>query len=204
MYRIAQYDSNLHSTMLLLYRYKVYGYKGLDIEFTFHYASTLSCCSDRQNSIQLYIYIPLCFYFIKIFCNMIHFLFSFTFHYASTLSVLLDLNSLQILYLHSTMLLLYPCTCDKQKLRQSYLHSTMLLLYLELVWRKCYGWFIYIPLCFYFIIYRFIFRKTGIIIYIPLCFYFILMTPALSIPTKYLHSTMLLLYLCRWDGGEWV
>ena len=102
----------------------------------------------------------------------------FTFHYASTLSDnFLDLallafsnlhstmlllyrvsplySMLTFLHLHSTMLLLYPGSLTSLAMqRLKNLHSTMLLLYLRLrafISSLC---FIYIPLCFYFILYN--------------------------------------------------
>ena len=74
---------NLHSTMLLLYGTDHWVCKA-GIEFTFHYASTLCGC-NMTLTYKTKIYIPLCFYFIKI----------------ENLKVIVVNN------LHSTMLLLY-------------------------------------------------------------------------------------------------
>ena len=54
--------------------------------FTFHYASTLSCFSYLLSVFRLFIYIPLCFYFIIDSINDQGLTLIFTFHYASTLS----------------------------------------------------------------------------------------------------------------------
>ena len=101
--------SDLHSTMLLLYRknfvtaillYRIYiplcfyfivlwnYFAFIYFWFTFHYASTLSqkrfrsCLRGKQT------YIPLCFYFIRIQSAFWLRWIEFTFHYASTLSEL--------------------------------------------------------------------------------------------------------------------
>ena len=108
----------------------------------------LSC---MELALRCPIYIPLCFYFILAGCWPHLLLHLFTFHYASTLSSQFRHCLLQILYLHSTMLLLY--------------HVCIILSF--------HSGRIYIPLCFYFIStcnYAFI---SGFYIYIPLCFYFI-------------------------------
>ena len=54
---------DLHSTMLLLYRRSEQSTVRCTT-FTFHYASTLSHCRLNSCPVQ-FIYIPLCFYFIK-------------------------------------------------------------------------------------------------------------------------------------------
>ena len=142
----------LHSTMLLLYRSGsicgpmtattfTFHYASTlsrrgsaqvkeHFSFTFHYASTLSERSQPPAGARVYIYIPLCFYFIdkecherlKIvliyiplcfyfirkynLCIRIH-LSQFTFHYASTLSKAAGGRNDRAVNLHSTMLLLY-------------------------------------------------------------------------------------------------
>ena len=163
----------LHSTMLLLYRVWWNWLTTVWIEFTFHYASTLS---SRAYTATKY-------------------LSKFTFHYASTLSKVRNMRTLRFIDLHSTMLLLY-LSADRTG--------------------RC-VWWIYIPLCFYFINRRGHRRWITNIIYIPLCFYFIgayrggvrdfcseftfhyastLSAADLKnlIWLKNLHSTMLLLY----------
>ena len=77
----------------------------------------------------IFIYIPLCFYFILVYFEYTFFIFQFTFHYASTLSEYMN---------YSIM-------------RNPYLHSIMLLLYRRKPWEQHRRTFIYIPLCFYFI-----------------------------------------------------
>ena len=101
----------------------------------------------------------------------------------------------EIIYLHSTMLLLYHCPGSCDLIIYLYLHSTMLLLYLFPSHWPPAVLLIYIPLCFYFIglswrhlslMKSFTFhyastlsfqlipkRKNTFFIYIPLCFYFI-------------------------------
>ena len=126
--RIACCSSYLHSTMLLLYREHPGKYPYC-YQFTFHYASTLSisqalhgCNKLHLHSTMLllyrfslfsftifcFIYIPLCFYFIRRItgCGMpdiiiyIPLCFYFIkFHV---------FRKAEIIYLHSTMLLLYP------------------------------------------------------------------------------------------------
>ena len=161
---------NLHSTMLLLYP-GGQGSAATVTVFTFHYASTLSAVDPFPVN-PFFIYIPLCFYFIRV-----------------------PLRSLGILlHLHSTMLLLYLIVVDLvlcsaviyiplcfyfisfrsfSSASSVNLHSTMLLLYLlSLLSGRCYDQ-IYIPLCFYFIGVRKDLLVYHSAIYIPLCFYFI-------------------------------
>ena len=59
---------NLHSTMLLLYPIASHNFNSRSILFTFHYASTLSSTYPLDTLSANAIYIPLCFYFIKVFC----------------------------------------------------------------------------------------------------------------------------------------
>ena len=169
----TQQESHLHSIMLLLYR-----------------------ILWKETYLNICIYIPLCFYFIRsrtcmICCARIN--------------------------LHSIMLLLYPGEAMKSVVEESNLHSIMLLLYPEpgatrkiTVTISTFHYAstlsqippgsppcrpeIYIPLCFYFILFRccagrsdhpstfhyastlsgLLADKTGnSYIYIPLCFYFI-------------------------------
>ena len=128
---------------------------------------------DNYHGRQSNIYIPLCFYFI---------------YHADS-----DLQESAV-YLHSTMLLLYPCRMSGGMTAILHLHSTMLLLYQNTRQLPPYAAQIYIPLCFYFIrnplssirvCVEFTFhyastlseigsvRTNGKYIYIPLCFYFI-------------------------------
>ena len=126
-YSLAWY---LHSTMLLLYR------------------------SRRQSggAVGRDIYIPLCFYFIDCFRRFLRlFQFLFTFHYASTLSIRGHCIDGVGQDLHSTMLLLYRVWRRCPYRKEWNLHSTMLLLYREHLWWEFWSIFIYIPLCFYFI-----------------------------------------------------
>ena len=162
--------------------------------FTFHYASTLSIGSI-VTIIFCIIYIPLCFYFIA--GNALDSVkdFLFTFHYASTLSASAPgVEYCIILYLHYTMLLLYPGVRQCSGVRQCYLHSTMLLLYQKIntrvLLRRSFTFHYASTL-------SAVKECTELlekIIYIPLCFYFIydsLLSDQFKI---HLHSTMLLLY----------
>ena len=58
-----------------------------------------------------------------------------------------------VINLHSTMLLLYLNLHPLFHLQKHYLHSTMLLLYLAIMIHDFYSTLIYIPLCFYFILF---------------------------------------------------
>ena len=142
----------------------------------------------------------------------------FTFHYASTISFSTLLSNMQLAALHSTMLLLYRNNSVLHMHICLALHSTMLLLYpITLPSGRIACSTLYIPLCFYYIIWTsaitkrlitFTFHYASTIsmffrfltfslysLYIPLCFYYILMmiSPS-SFPYSTLHSTMLLLY----------
>ena len=121
--------SNLHSTMLLLYRgkkpFRFNGCPNLHSTMLLLYQIGASLQQSRPR-----IYIPLCFYFIR----------------------KRDEKSVPgTLYLHSTMLLLYLRPAQIVHHIQPDLHSTMLLLYLNWVLAALATAFIYIPLCFYFI-----------------------------------------------------
>ena len=141
-------------------------------QFTFHYASTLSQLTGGSR-IDISIYIPLCFYFIRwipiivYICNIIYIPLCFYF-----IGVTHGKNPQVIADLHSTMLLLYHPKNTLNKMRQLHLHSTMLLLYLPLITSERFPIDIYIPLCFYFIANQQLVMDTG----------------------THLHSTMLLLY----------
>ena len=99
----------------------------------------------------------------------------------------------------------------------SSLHSTMLLLYLVIITSSCSRFFLYIPLCFYYInqgnavhqsvnkplhstmllLYHccHVYVTNHVPLYIPLCFYYISTAWRLKMLLDYsLHSTMLLLY----------
>ena len=168
---------------------------GTTIEFTFHYASTLSHLTKKRrppvtanlHSIMLLlyrtchlphswgsfiIYIPLCFYFIRIRFNIQRGRSWFTFHYASTLSTAEQLMHGKSLHLHSIMLLLYPRYNDK----------------FPRTFR------IYIPLCFYFIGHD---RKFCREYFIFTFHYASTLSAGRQTGTMweaYLHSIMLLLY----------
>ena len=122
----------------------------------------------------LFIYIPLCFYFILTEYNSELGILSFTFHYASTLSKRV-----------------FNCAC------------VLIWIYIPLcfyfiIFQFCPApllFSIYIPLCFYFIDELIRVSKHQIIIYIPLCFYFIGKSLSGTLyDVAHLHSTMLLLY----------
>ena len=208
---------DLHSTMLLLYRWKRF-------------------CGESQSAI----YIPLCFYFIKE-CMMAYdgsvqhlhstmlllypyrsacmrrFSMIFTFHYASTLSgnryenFLLGFlftfhyastlsgrtgrnNSNSQIYIPLCFYFIQSLSDEDRTLLN--LHSTMLLLYPMPDCLNTIRCPIYIPLCFYFISPSFSHFLPLSLIYIPLCFYFIsAQVGTAQVGTAHLHSTMLLLYL---------
>ena len=141
----------------------------------------------------------------------------FTFHYASTLSKTSTDPDPGCHNLHSTMLLLYRSSRRILQAGHIHLHSTMLLLYripssrltVSPLWFTFHYastlsefalfifillYFIYIPLCFYFIILPLLPGRQESAIYIPLCFYFIADHPSMPESALHLHSTMLLLY----------
>ena len=170
---------NLHSTMLLLYQPA----RSSTLNHKYHLHSTMlllyRSLSRRCPRLLLRIYIPLCFYFISSGSEESDLIKKFTFHYASTLS------GIAAAYATSY---------------QHHLHSTMLLLYRERAVLDHRKFWIYIPLCFYFIGLNNVFNSFGLSIYIPLCFYFILFATRFPDMQSHLHSTMLLLYLAGSDG----
>ena len=111
---------------------------------------------------------------------------------------------LLITYLHSTMLLLYPGRARGMAHPERYLHSTMLLLYLT----HPAGLFLpVIPFTFHYASTLSDCARHCVMeffIYIPLCFYFILKIIVKSARlSRNLHSTMLLLYPSppHWGAG---
>ena len=120
-------DTNLHSTMLLLYPARSWG-STAEGAFTFHYASTLSKSFNPPKTISN-IYIPLCFYFI--FSRRVYLIDPWNLH-STMLLLYLDPEGVLApcaLNLHSTMLLLYREFHLQGLPTTIYLHSTMLLLY---------------------------------------------------------------------------
>ena len=99
-------DPHLHSTMLLLY-HRSFGYSvtknWIYIPLCFYFIRM----GLRNSALQIQIYIPLCFYFIPELNLLIADLTVFTFHYASTLSFCVVSYKHVKEDLHSTMLLLY-------------------------------------------------------------------------------------------------
>ena len=121
---------NLHSTMLLLYRWPVFHLPVWSWSFTFHYASTLSTCRKYKGRLESSIYIPLCFYFIGKASGgsqVLLFIYIPLCFYFIVEQLALDLPKFN---LHSTMLLLYPVE-ERLPIPNKEI--------------------IYIPLCFYFI-----------------------------------------------------
>ena len=168
---------SLHSTMLLLYLFRLQSQSPIRHHFTFHYASTIStfrhihpdppsCFTFHYASTisGLFIlvvfqvsllYIPLCFYYIKEPSWMISIRLT-TLHSTMLLLYLIPIIKSGICTspLHSTMLLLYPQWTKLNRKKKSTLHSTMLLLYLNHHRLRAFLNYLYIPLCFYYIIRR--------------------------------------------------
>ena len=145
--------TNLHSTMLLLYRMPRSSLRPVSMSFTFHYASTLSSFSRSA----LWILIVFTFHYASTLSECVSDEFccgcEFTFHYASTLSYHPADSLFHLSDLHSTMLLLYLSAFRPLGLYTFNLHSTMLLLYHSFSRTAYCSVTIYIPLCFYFICY---------------------------------------------------
>ena len=159
--------------MLLLYRVSPYD----NLEFDIYIYIPLCFYFIRSHRAgkpsARHIYIPLCFYFIYAQLIFREGNPLFTFHYASTLSDSKEYLQIMGQYLHSTMLLLYQSQGVIHCTIQFHLHSTMLLLYRSF---SCS-------------------LSLFVIIYIPLCFYFILERQGVFEQSRrHLHSTMLLLY----------
>ena len=161
------------------------------------------------------IYIPLCFYFIRM--MYLHRLPPppFTFHYASTLSNGLLSRSHSLHHLHSIMLLLYLRSCSGHLFirwiyiplcfyfipegQQDILDKPLFTFHYASTLSRAvrdhpHNSTIYIPLCFYFIGDGADVRLLLLPIYIPLCFYFISVSPTSLAIFLNLHSIMLLLY----------
>ena len=121
----------LHSTMLLLYHYICDNCGAYLDPFTFHYASTLSRLGWLWGVRSERIYIPLCFYFIKVSLSSgrrkrsIYIPLCFYFIPCPFCG-----GEAYISNLHSTMLLLYLQSNTYRLATLCHLHSTMLLLYL--------------------------------------------------------------------------
>ena len=123
--------------------------------FTFHYASTISGLFILVVFQVSLLYIPLCFYYIKEPSWMISIRLT-TLHSTMLLLYLIPIIKSGICTspLHSTMLLLYPQWTKLNRKKKSTLHSTMLLLYLNHHRLRAFLNYLYIPLCFYYIIRR--------------------------------------------------
>ena len=126
----ADGGDHLHSTMLLLYRRAASSQNRS--RRNLHSTMLLLYPPWWTNIFLLpWIYIPLCFYFIRDSHASGTDVPAFTFHYASTLSPAPQTGSCRNSNLHSTMLLLYPSEGAQAGPLTLYLHSTMLLLYLQ-------------------------------------------------------------------------
>ena len=101
-------DSDLHSTMLLLYPGQ-----------------------PADPPVQETIYIPLCFYFIVISLKDCIFLRRFTFHYASTLSSFTNVAIFSFLIYIPLCFYFIQVNHPQTQPPEKNLHSTMLLLYLK-------------------------------------------------------------------------
>ena len=191
---------HLHSTMLLLYRAEkdvqreaVYIY--IPLCFYFISAEVQGTNTLRQ------IYIPLCFYFIVELDGTCGFAIWFTFHYASTLS-----NSAhgypESLYRFTFH---YASTLSRKMAWLGnwlwHLHSTMLLLYLEPVQIQIQIVVIYIPLCFYFICIPPFYCWYQLLFTFHYASTLSLWSTILNGQGMHLHSTMLLLYLRQRCGA---
>ena len=162
---------DLHSTMLLLYRWE---YRRLFLSITIYIPLCFYFITATRKwkwSAQ-YIYIPLCFYFIL----WIWSIWSWERNLHSTMLLLYPVSLCRlcphILDLHSTMLLLYPVTTPLSTFAYSFtFHYAS-----TLSCREC-------PHAYF------------CNIYIPLCFYFIFNLRVICQKYHNLHSTMLLLYL---------
>ena len=137
--------------------------------FTFHYASTISLSSYPVAALEIYLYIPLCFYYI-----------------------------MPLIIMHSRLSQLYIPLCFYYILRQGSQPSRFSKLYIPLCLKPLPQWalrsILYIPLCFYYIHNWWLLCQGRYPLYIPLCFYYILELLKANIGLEPLHSTMLLLY----------
>ena len=196
--------------MLLLYPVgSLIGALGV-IGFTFHYASTLSERSQPPAGARVYIYIPLCFYFIR---SSYHCP-SHLIHLHSTMLLLYRRNHKVIGYceinLHSTMLLLYQFDGEELVISYTDLHSTMLLLYPSSNTASSNPSSIYIPLCFYFIVkqsqievkiiqFTFHYASTLSVLNLFQPGFFLQFTfhyaSTLSVPTDLFHKSAFLIYI---------
>ena len=143
-------QKNLHSIMLLLYPFV----SASTVPETINLHSImllLYLFNPITSNIQIYIYIPLCFYFIAWrVCYRRLSVSKFTFHYASTLSAIQAQREKKAIHLHSIMLLLYQdCCCQTQRAIEFTFHYASTLSTSK--WRPERAIKIYIPLCFYFI-----------------------------------------------------
>ena len=163
-------------------------------EFTFHYASTLSCCRRRKSESGYHLHSIMLLLYLR-FATSCSSDALFTFHYASTLSRPYILLLRYIFYLHSIMLLLYRRSNIWYMFIRIDLHSIMLLLYPLLVRRFHTEDYIYIPLCFYFIGRWFTDMQTAIKFTFHYASTLSVIKDKALLPQANLHSIMLLLYL---------
>ena len=170
-------ENTLHSTLLLLYQSARTGIGSartwLYIPLCFYFIR--SHTTHLKHGFSLYI--PLCFYFIGEQAGHTGLSGShFTFHFASTLSYIYSIRGWIFKTLHSTLLLLYPrVSPPRMSIRRS-LHSTLLLLYPPF---SRYGEMPWVYFTFHFASTLSPEDQWGAmpdhILYIPLCFYFILL-----------------------------
>ena len=185
---------DLHSTMLLLYPFSRVFLPPCSQPFTFHYASTLSPRSQNMLC-HIYIYIPLCFYFIRC-CeqvseiqDIIYIPLCFYFIRWSRERTALRIS----IYIPLCFYFINRLLWDGWKAFWFTFHYASTLS-MRLGDGRNKSREIYIPLCFYFITFCSGCNCPWKKIYIPLCFYFIEYVATEQTEDSDLHSTMLLLY----------
>ena len=158
--------------MLLLYRktsLQLQYLKEIYIPLCFYYIGITA----SNTHIPFGIYIPLCFYYILPDTMKMPLYTAFTFHYASTISHYKYFFQQFHIYLHSTMLLLYPRKDFRRRRDTSFTFHYASTISMSISSSTSFHFQIYIPLCFYYIG---VLKKLG---------YWLMVN---------LHSTMLLLY----------
>ena len=187
--------------MLLLYRSCVASSVSSPFQFTFHYASTLSCWRLLVVVSPCPIYIPLCFYFILVLVSSVPHCTQFTFHYASTLSF----SEYRYSFDTAIFTFHYASTLSVIQAVIIYmlqdLHSTMLLLYQTLfdTCLPCTSIFTFhyastLSLSIIFLIFALFYLHSTMLLLYLLC------TTCRASCIQYLHSTMLLLYrISSWE-----
>ena len=150
-YLIIQ-NIHLHSTMFLFHLILTDDGQSIQCQFTFHYVSISSDCQEIRLWQTHVIYIPLCFYFIRLTLksNKLKTIIYIPLCFYFIVTRDLQTTANEIIYIPLCFYFIDGST-SYEAIAVVNLHSTMFLFHLNLVFTALHYIYIYIPLCFYFI-----------------------------------------------------